>query len=170
MVAFPPDQFRGRWWLVHTKPRNEKALAENLRRLGIGHFLPLAQFKSRQGRRSIAVEVPLFSGYLFLCGEEEERYATLDTRRAVNVIRVADQEGLRAELASIHRMVSSDQPVDVYPGIRRGRRCRVARGSLKGLEGVVIRRRSQCRVYVAVEILGQSAEVEIDAGLLEVIE
>jgi hypothetical protein len=60
--------------------------------------------------------------------------------------------------------------VDLYPGLRRGRRCRVVAGSLKGVEGVVLRRRGLYRVYVGVEALGQSAELEIDPSLLEVIE
>lgn len=166
----PVDTLVGVWSLVHTKPRNEKALAGHLAKLGIGFFLPLARCSRRYGGRTVQVQIPLFPGYLFLCGGEEERYATLTTHRAVNVIRVANQEGLKEELRHLYRVTTSEEPVDLYPGIRRGRRCRVIRGILKGLEGVVLRRRDVCRVYVAIEILGQSAEVEIDPSLLEPID
>ena len=91
------------------------------------------------------------------------------THRAARVIRVVDQERLRSELRHVYQVTASDEPVDLYPGLRRGRRCRVVRGSLRGLEGVVLRRRDPCRMYVGVEVLGQSAEVEIDPSLLEVI-
>ena len=166
----PIDAREGRWWVVHTKARNEKALAADLESLGIGYFLPLARVRRKYGGRTAHVRIPLFPGYLFLCGGTDERYATLTTHRVANVIDVVDQEGLKNDLRRICRTVSSDVPVDVYPGIRRGRRCRVIRGSLRGLEGVVLRRRGVCRVYVAVEMLGQSAEVEIDPYLLETIE
>ncbi len=171
-VAFccPIDAAEGLWWLVHTKPRNEKALASDLERKGIQYFLPLARHRRIYGGRTFQVEIPLFSSYLFLCGGEAERYATLMTHRAVQVIAVADQARLKAELRHVYRATTSDQPVDLYPGIKRGRRCRVMRGSLAGLEGVVIRRRGMCRVYLGVEILGQSAEVEVDPSLLEVID
>ena len=164
------DASEGRWWAVHTKARNEKALAADLKSLGIGCFLPLTRVRRKYGGRTTHVRMPLFPGYLFLCGETDERHATLTTHRVASVIDVADPEGLKDDLRQIYRTVSSDVPVDVYPGIRRGRQCRVIRGSLRGLEGVVLRRRGVCRVYVAVEMLGQSAEVEIDPCLLETIE
>jgi transcriptional antiterminator RfaH len=158
------------WWLVHTKPRNEKALSRDLERMGIGHFLPLAKVERRYGDRAAAVRIPLFAGYLFLCGGPDERYAVLMTHRAAGVYGVANQQRLKADLRQIHRVTSGEEAVDVYPGIQCGRRCRVARGSLQGLEGVVLMRKGKCRVYVAVEILGQSAEVEIDAAMLEVMD
>jgi transcriptional antiterminator RfaH len=167
----PIDAFIGVWWLVHTRPRNEKALSADLDRMGIDHFLPLVCRKRRYGRRTTSVLIPLFPSYLFLCGQDpEERYAALRTNRIAKLIDVADQERLKVDLRHVYTTTTGDQPVDLYPGIRRGRRCRVTYGSLKGLEGVVIRRRGQCRVYVGVDILGQSAEVEIDPSLLEVIE
>ncbi len=169
-LGSPIDAYTGRWWVVHTKSRSEKALAADLDKRAIGYFLPLVRIRRSHGGRSVRVELPLFPSYLFLCGGEEERYATLMTHRVARVISVVDQEGLKNELRHIHRMTTSDEAVDLYPGLRRGRRCRVLRGSLAGLEGVVLRRRNACRVSVGVEVLGQSAELEIDPSLLEVIE
>lgn len=159
-----------RWWLVHTRPRSEKALASDLDRLGISYCLPLARTRRRIGGRTTESVVPLFPGYLFLRGGNEERCATMHTKRAANVIKVVDQQGLEADLSQVARVTESEEPVDLYPGIRRGRQCVVVRGPLKGLEGVVVRRRDVCRVYVAVDVLGQSAEVEIDVSMLELID
>jgi transcription antitermination factor NusG len=166
----PVDVLEGPWWLVHTKARNEKALAADLDRLGVGCYLPLAHTSRRYGGRTVFVDIPLFPGYLFLSGGPEERLAALGTNRVANVIRVVAQERLKADLRQIFRVTTSNTPVDVYPGIRRGRRCRVTHGCLKGIEGVVIRRRGVCRVYISVVALGQSAEVEIDASLLAIVE
>jgi transcription antitermination factor NusG len=166
----PIDALVGQWWLVHTKARNEKALATDLEKKRIQYFLPLARLKRRYGGRTTEVELPLFPSYLFLCGDEEDRYATLMTHRAAAVIGVQNQAQLRMELRHVYRLTMSQEPVDLYPGIRQGRRCRVVRGCLAGLEGVVLRRRDICRVYVGVEALGQSAELEVDPSLLEVIE
>lgn len=170
-VSTPFDVDAGDWWVVHTKARAEKAVAAQLERRKVEHFLPLACVQRRYGaRRATEVSLPLFPGYLFLCGGDTERLITLDTHRVARVIRVINQEGLKRELDQIYRTVTSGITVDLYPGIKRGRRCRVVAGSLKGIEGVVLRRRGVCRVFLAVEILGQSAEVELDPGLLEVIE
>jgi transcription antitermination factor NusG len=166
----PVDVYAGRWWVVHTRARNEKVVTALLSSMRLGYFLPLARVGRRYGGRTRYVRIPLFPGYLFLCGGVEERYATLMTHRVANVIFVADQETLKTQLRHIYRATSCDAPVDLYPGIRRGQHCRVRSGALKGLEGVVLRRRSLCRVYIAVDVLGQSAEVEIDPSLLEIIE
>ena len=170
MVAPGIDQFEGHWWLVYTKSRNEKALAGTLEAFSIRYFLPLARVQRRYNGVTRSLQVPLFPGYLFLCGGIEDRYATMDTRRVVNIIEVKDQARLREDLRQVHRATTGPEPVDMYPGIRQGRQCRVVAGSLKGLEGIVLRRRGVCRVCVAVDVLGQSVEVEIDPSLLEVTE
>ncbi len=162
-----PDSFVGRWWAVHTKSRQEKALASDLERLGVGCFLPLARVRRRSAGRTVETQIPLFPGYLFMCGNEEERIAVLRTRRVVRVLDVGDQERLKDSLRQIHRMVTSDQPVDLYPGIRPGRRFRIVSGPLRGIEGTVFRRHGVSRIYVAIDMLGQSAEAEIDAASLE---
>ncbi len=169
-VGCPIETFVGDWWVVHAKARNEKALGFDLEKLGIGYFLPLARVKRQYGRRRILVEIPLFPSYLFMCGGRDERSETLGTHRAANVIQVLDQRELKEQLRQIHRVTTSGKPVDLYTGLKRGTHCRVIRGCLKGLEGVVLRRRGTCRIYVAVEALGQSAELEIDADLLEAID
>ena len=168
--ATPIDLLPGVWWLVRTKSRMEKALGEDLERRGIGVFLPLIRTKRRHGSRLVNVSLPLFPGYLFLCGNEEDRYATLMTHRAAQVIAVADQIKLKNELRQICRVTLSDAKIDLYPGIQVGRRCRITSGGLRGVEGVVIRRRGECRVYLGVEVLGQSAEVEVDPALLELVD
>jgi transcription antitermination factor NusG len=169
LPACPVDTLPGPWWLVHTKSRCEKALATDLDRHGIGFFLPLARMRRRHGGRRVEVLMPLFPSYLFLNGGPDERYATLMTHRAAQIIEVVDQEHLKNELRQIHRVIVSREPVDLYPGLQQGQRCRVTGGPLAGLEGVVLRRRDACRIYIGVEALGQSAELEIDPSLLETI-
>ncbi len=164
------SSLEGQLWLVHTKPRQEKALAADLESLRITVFLPVAKFRRKYGGRTTEVRLPLFPSYLFLRGDLDQRLTALRTHRVVNVIDVVDQDRLSSSLHQILCLTNSTEPVDVYPGIRTGKRCRIIRGSLKGLEGTVIRKRNVCRVSIAVEVLGQSAEVEIDASLLEVIE
>ena len=164
------EAMTGRWWVLHTKARNEKALAVDLDKLGAVTFLPLVAGRRTLRGRPKPTRVPLFPGYVFLCGGPEERLSALRTNRIARILEVADQDRLRADLIQIQRVVESDQPVDLYPRLRRGARCRVVRGTLAGLEGSVLRRRGLWRVYVGVEFLGQSAELEIDPDMLEIID
>ncbi len=163
-------RFVGRWWVLHTRSRNEKVVAEHLTRGGVQHFLPLVGRGRHRGLPRSRTSIPLFPGYVFLCGGPEDREKALKTNRVANVLDVADQERLRRELSRIERVVSSAGPVGLYPRLKTGCRCRVTTGSLIGLEGVVVRRPGPWRVYVGVAFLGQSAELEIDPSMLEVLD
>lgn len=114
-------------------------------------------------------EIPLFPGYMFVRGGSRECEAAWRTNRIANVLRVADQGRMDRELRQILQVVDSGVAVDLYPGLRAGSACRITRGSLAGIEGVVIRRKGVSRVYVAVTFVGQSAVVEIDTADVEVI-
>jgi transcriptional antiterminator RfaH len=48
-----PVKPEGRWWCLHTKPRQEKATARDLREQGVVYYLPQMVKESRtpQGRR-----------------------------------------------------------------------------------------------------------------------
>ena len=69
-----PNDKTAVWWCLHTKPRQEKATARELRTEGIAYYLPQVWKESRtpQGRRIRSV-VPLFPSYLFLHGDEHDR-------------------------------------------------------------------------------------------------
>ena len=164
------DAFDGRWFVLHTRARQEKAVAEDLGRLNVRHFLPLVRYRRIHGGRVRRVSIPLFPGYVFMCGRDEDRVAALRTHRVANVLPVADQKRLKADLRQIQRVVESNEPVDLFPRLRKGTRCRVIGGTLSGIEGVVLRRRGPWRVYVGVEFVGQSAEPEIEPSSLSIID
>lgn len=164
------DRLAGRWWVLHTRARNEKALASVLRRQRVYCYLPLVRKKRTYGGRTFEVAIPLFPGYVFMCGGENDRLAALQTKRVAKVIHVENQDELRAELQQVIRVVESGEPVDLYPGLCEGRRCRIIAGCLRGIEGVVLRRRSVSRLYMSATALGQSAVIEIDPALLEAVD
>ena len=164
------EQLTGRWWVAHTKSRSEKAFAFNLIDHGIGYFLPLIERVRISGGKRRRVLLPLFSSYVFFCGDEEDRYAAMTTNRLCSTIEVHDQEGLLAELAAIEKALAGKAQLDPYPSLAVGRRCRIRAGAFQGLEGIVVRRNKLTRIVLQVSILGQGAAMEIGADLLEVLD
>jgi transcription antitermination factor NusG len=157
----------GRWWVAHTKARCEKAFAFDLLARRIAYFLPMVERVRFSGGRRRHALMPLFPGYVFFRGGREDRYRALITDRLCQVIDVVDQERLARELAHLARALSAAVPLDPYPFAAVGRRCRVAAGPLRGVEGVVVRREGTDRLVLEVAMLGQGAAMEIDAELLE---
>ena len=160
----------GEWYVLHTKSRQEKALASDLERLGVDAFLPLATQTRYYGKRKLTVEEALFPGYVFLRGSLDQAYSADRTRRVANVIRVADQNEINAELKSLSVALTLRVPLDPYPYLKNGVKVRVKAGPMQGMQGVVERRGEWNRLILQVNILGQAASLEIDGSLLEPVD
>ena len=173
-VLFPDNgglaELPGRWWVAHTKSRFEKAFAKDLLGHGIGYFLPMIEEVRVSGGKKRRVVMPLFSGYVFFCGTDEDRYTAMTTNRLCQTIDVPDQDGLVSELVAIERGLSGRAQLDPYPFAAVGARCRVKSGPFRDIQGVVIYRNRVARLVLQVSILGQGAVMEIDTCLLEPVD
>lgn len=176
--AYPPSLFEDpdlecaardrRWWAIFTKARNEKALARELVRFDIPFFLPLVPHRNRIRNRYVESFSPLFSGYLFLYGRDDERVRALTTNRVSLVLAVPDQRQLQSDLRQLHHLIEMDAPLTVERRLEPGRRVRIKYGPMRGIEGVVTRRRGgKRRLLVAVEFLQSGVSIEIDDFMVE---
>ncbi len=166
-----PDGLAGSWWVAHTRPRSEKALAADLAALGIAHYLPLQrrETKSRRTGRTSRSVLPLFSGYVFFNGTQEDRYRALKTKRIANTLAVPEQHRLVWELRQIHKALASGVGLQRHARLQVGSPVRVAAGPLTGIEGLVFRRLSRVRLVLNVKMLGQSVSLQVAGELLEPI-
>ncbi len=173
-VAYPEGtlirEMKGKWWVAHTKARNEKSLAWDLLKRGTSYFLPMVEKVRVAGGRRVKSILVLFPGYLFFCGGEEERYKAMTTNRIAATIEVVEQENLVKELSNIQTVMSGPKQLDPFPYLQAGRRCIVTAGALKGVEGLLVRRKNVDRLVLRVQVLGQAVSTEIDASLVETID
>lgn len=162
--------FTGLWWVAHTKSRNEKALAHDLTRKDISYFLPMTwKVRSRRGRKLRSL-LPLFSGYLFFCGDEKQRIQLLKTNRVANLLEVKNQQKLLTELLQIEQALRTGANLTPHRYIKKGQHCRVTAGPLANLQGIVLKTKRTARLVLQIDMLGQAASVEIDTDLIEVID
>ncbi len=157
----------GQWMVLYTKPRQEKSLARDLLRHTVPFYLPLVKKTLRYGRRRMASFAPLFEGYLFMLGGEEQRVVSLASNRVLRVLPVNDGQRLIADLRQIERLIQTDVPLTAESRLQAGRKVRVRGGAFAGVEGVVLRRRGETRLLVSVNFLQQGASVEIEDFRLE---
>ncbi len=167
-TAVPRSRPEAVWWCLHSRPRQEKATARELRKLGVTFFLPqvLKEDRTPQGRKIRSV-IPLFPGYLFLLGDHDDRLSALRGNRLVSVLEVSDQGSLERELRQIHRMLSSGRPVQPEPAVPVGSRVRITTGPLTGIEGTVIRRGNHDQFVAVVSFLGRGATVDLEDWQVE---
>ena len=170
-TAVPRSKAEAVWWCLHTKPRQEKATARELRKLGVTFYLPqvLKEDRTPQGRKIRSV-IPLFPSYLFLLGDHNDRLAALRGNRLVGVLEVSDQGSLERDLRQIHTMLSSGLPVAARADRSRGFQGQDHRpGPLTGIEGTVIRRGKHDQFVAVVRFLGRGATVDLQDWQVEQI-
>lgn len=157
------------WFVLHTRSRQEKALAADLQAMAIECYLPLTQSIRYYGQRKARVELPLFPGYLFLRGSVEQAYEADRTRRVAQLIPVVDQTRLEQELASLRLALTRGAALESHSGLEVGTWVEVRSGPFKGVRGIVEDRLQADRLWLQVQTLGQGASLEIDEALLEPI-
>mgnify|MGYP003326937051 CR=1 FL=1 len=165
-----PADVGTRWYVLHTKSRQEKAVAKHLARRQANFFLPLVSQVRFYGRRKVSVDLPMFPGYVFLFGAREQAFEADRTKRLARIIEVADQQQIEWEIKNLQLAIEKAVPLDPYPYLRMGTRAEVRSGPFRGLQGVIEQRPRPDRLMLQVDMLGRAVSVEIDGSLLEPIE
>jgi transcription antitermination factor NusG len=164
-----PRQATARWHLLYVKSRQEKQLSDDLSAMGIANYLPVTRQVRYYGKRKIALELPVFPGYVFLLGSLDDAYLADRTKRVVSIIRVADQDRMEWELENIRAALSCNAELAPHPFLKEGMRVEVRSGPLRGLQGVIESRARADRLILQIEMLARAVSLEIDAALLDPI-
>ena len=154
------------WWVAHVRSRHEKVLARYLQPLGIPFYLPQREQKIRRSGRSFMSYLPLFPGYLFFRGTGDDRHAAIRSNLVAQVIGVADQHLLDAELGQLRALQESGFPLIPYDYIGPGDAVSIGEGPFRGYSGTVVRTKGPLRLVVSVTMLRRSVCVELDREVL----
>jgi transcription antitermination factor NusG len=156
---------------VVTTPQHEKAAFRHLDFSGIETFLPTYE-SSRvwKNRQKVKVELPLFPTYLFVRIDQGDRATVLRTpgvRQLVGNSRepvcLPDRE------IEFLRTSLSEQKAEPYAGLIEGQRVRIKSGPMRGIEGWLVRKCSELRFVLTVQLIHHHVALEVDASTLEPI-
>ncbi len=111
--------------------------------------------------------LPLFPNYVFLFGNEHDRYRAVCTDCVNHVLDVDDGERLQFDLRRIRQAILSGREVSAVPTLQQGQPVRIISGPLSGHEGLVFRKQGKSRLVLSMTFIRQSAEVEIDDSAIE---
>ena len=85
------DDDQSQWWAIYTLSRREKDLMRRLRQMEIAFYCPLIARRTRSPSGRVRVShVPLFPGYVFLRGSDDQRQAALTTNCISRTLSVRD--------------------------------------------------------------------------------
>jgi transcription antitermination factor NusG len=134
-------------------------------------FLPLVHVQSRRTDRKVMLDLPLFPGYVFVKTDlhPDHYLSILKTPGAVKLI--GNKDGPvpvdAPVIESLKIMVSSGETIITDTLFKRGEKVRVINGPFSGVRGIFSTYKGKGHVIVFVEILGQSASVEVSVDDIE---
>jgi len=144
------------WYVLYTKPRHEKKLAERLQSEGWMVYCPLKKTTKQWSDRKKVVEEALFPSFIFIQCEDKDRDQVFVHASAVRYLYWLRKPAVvRAEeIASIrHWMGEVDQSFVTVESIPVGSKVRLGAGPLMGTLGKVQEHRAD-QVTIVLEQLG----------------
>ncbi len=157
------------WHAAYTCAHHEKCVAEALNQRDIEHLLPLCVTFRQWKDRRVQIATPLFPGYVFVHVRQSEWMRVLQVPGVVRLVGFNGQPAHLSEedLKVLRNKLIAKGLAEPYPHLRVGRRVRIMRGSLEGLQGYVVRRKNRLRFVLSVQLISRSIAVEIDPSDLE---
>ncbi len=148
-----------KWYVVHTRPHQERRAEVNLARQGFRVWLPVMERSRRHARRIETVRVPLFPGYLFVALDiGSEAWHAINGTFGVRWL-LSDGEhpqALPGEFVTrLQDAVGGDGLSTAAPAdLRPGDAVTIAAGPFVECAAVVLRLAPGERVEVLLEVLG----------------
>ena len=156
------------WYAVRTRSNCETKARLILTGKGIETYLPTFGEVHQWKDRKKLVEQPLFPGYLFarMVDCREARLSVLSSDGVASILgRGETMEPVpEKEIEAVRRLLGSNTLCQAHPLLQEGAWVRVRRGSLKNVEGLLVRLKNQTRLVLSITLLSQSVSIEIDAS------
>jgi transcription antitermination factor NusG len=137
----------------------------------VEHFLPQYESVRKWKDRKVRLQLPLFPGYLFVHLAAQERVRVLQVPGVVRLVGFNGHPSPLPEedVTRIREFLGQGFRAEPHPYLQAGRRARVMRGPLAGMEGIVVRRKNRSRLVASFELIQRSVAVEMEEGDLAAI-
>ena len=167
------DRFSKNWYVLRTKSRNEKKVLYQIEQKQIEVYVPFIEKIRIWSDRKKKVQVPLFSGYVFVHGDEEERIrAVTNTSGAIRYIYFQNRPAIvsEREIKLIKESLLEPERISIEEThIRKGDQILVTHGLFKGMKGYVNEFRGNYRLTVNLEELSYSFSIILNSNEVELL-
>jgi len=158
------------WQILHVITNHEKKVARYLSAHSLEHYLPLYTERSRWTDRTVVLERPLFSGYVFVRFSPEARLSVITAPGALKLLGNNGKGTVDcAEIERIREALANGYVLRPSPSISVGTCVRVRHGIFEGVEGIVMELRRNCNVIIGLSNVEQYFSLEADLQDIEVL-
>jgi transcription antitermination factor NusG len=157
------------WFAAYTNSHHEKHVARQFAERHIESFLPLYAARRRwKNGCEMNLVLPLFSNYVFVRIDPRERVHVLEVPGVLSLV------GFGRALAPLPdfeiealRSGMGQRKIEPHPYLVVGERVSIKAGPMTGMEGVLVRKKNNWRVVLALDVIMQCVAAEVDAEDLE---
>jgi len=159
------------WYVVNTRPRWEKKVAQILDVKGIENYCPLNKVVKQWSDRKKIIFEPLFKGYVFVRVEEQRKW---DLKRIEGILNYVYWLGKPAKIKAeeiniIKKFLNEFSEIVVEEsGLQVNQKVRVRQGVLMNYEGILLEL-SGSRALVKIESMGLQLSAQFDKKNIEKI-
>ena len=143
------------WFVIYTKSRNEKKVAELLQRNGVEAFCPLIKLRKKWSDRTKIVETPLFNSYVFVNLSEKDRNVVFYVPGVIRYLFWLKKPAIvkDSEIESLKTILHETMDSFTIENYQIGETIKISEGAFKGLDGV-IEKQSKNKLHVILENVG----------------
>ena len=143
------------WFVIYTKSRNEKKVAELLQKNGVEVFCPLVKLKKNWSDRTKIVETPLFKSYVFVNLSEKNRNVVFNVPGVIRYLFWLKKPAIvkDSEIESLKAVLNDTMDSFSIENYQIGDTVKISEGVFKGLDGV-IEKQSNNKLHVILENVG----------------
>ncbi len=162
-----------KWYVIHTKPRNEKKVFEQIIRKDIEAYLPLIQTIRYWSDRKKKLMVPLFPSYVFVNASEEERIKAIsNTYGAMKYVVYEKRPAIitDSEIKNIKLSLQAPEKIKVEEKqIIEGDIVQITGGIFRGLTGYIKEIRGNYKLIVNIIELNSTFSVQLSSSEVKLI-
>lgn len=154
------------WYVIHTKPRQERRAQENLQRQGFETFLPIYQVEKIQRSKLCLINEPLFRRYLFIRFDPDNSnwHVIRNTFGVTELVRLGGQLASIPDEVIQQLVKEADIPRALYT---QGEHLRITHGPFQNLHAVFEVHDGDSRAIVLIELLNKTHKLKLEINALE---
>ena len=158
------------WCVLRVLPKKERQAMAHLEELGCTYYFPSFKRFKFQGSIKEAVEVPLFTGYIFVKNELAAEECKLQFIRGTNgLLAVGAQQAhvTDVEIELLKRICKKMIPPEMVSEMVVGEKITIKSGSLKGITGVVTQIMGKHYIFIEIGTTGMILKLNLSENLVE---
>ena len=154
------------WYLIHTKPRQEKCALQNLEQQGYECFLPMLSVEKIRQNQLAIIEEPLFPRYLFIRlgkGDTAKSWSPIRFTKGVNRLVGFGTEPAKVNDELVQTLKNHTIQIRSTPQslFRTGDKVSITHGPFAGIEAIYQMADGEQRAMILIELMSKPVRMTV---------